>query len=270
MKNLLLTISALSTPFALQAAIFTTVGTYDENVVVANTVDSSLTSYTVAQFTSDVSTAYAANSGGVIGFNGYSTNQLFTTIEAPFGTDSSKTLNISFGGGLTHHTALSLGSASPISGQSIPGHTGSTALGQGPNADSVDANVDIDFLFDSITGGEAFEAITKVGLTYVGRSNGGGLDNSDNVTITAFFSNATSSSVTTNANNAGGERFVGFEAPANTSITRLLIDIPADINRRVYVDDLGFVTSVVPEPSTYAAIAAGLLVLVTYIRNRRK
>lgn len=266
MKNLLLTISALSTPFALQAAIFTTVGIYDENVVVANTVDSSLTSYTVAQFTSDVSTAYAANSGGVISFNGFINNTVVTSIEAPFGTGSTKTLNISFGGGVSHHVALGLGSANPISGQA----GGSTAFGQGPNSDNADANVDMDFLFDSITGGEVFEAITKVGLTYVGRTNGGGLDNADNVTITAFFSNATSSSVTTNANNANGERFIGFEAPANTSITRLLIDIPADINRRVFIDDLGFVTSVVPEPSTYAAIAAGLLVLIAFVRNRRK
>ncbi|MDX2109658.1 MAG: hypothetical protein SFY80_05385 [Verrucomicrobiota bacterium] len=249
------------------AAIITTTGVYDENIVVTNTVDSSLTAYTVAQFSSDVATAFSNNRGGVIGFNGFSTNTVIPSIEAPYGLNATKSLNITFNGGISHHIVLGLGSSAPISGQTSPSSS-STAFGQGPNSDG-DANYDIDMQFASITGGEPLEVITGLGLTYLGRTNGGGLDNLDNVTITAFFSNSTSSSVTTNANNVGGERFIGFQSPANTSIDRLLIDLPADIGRRVFIDDLAFITTAVPEPSTYAAVF-GFLAMVVALIVRRK
>lgn len=268
MQKLSLIVSTLLAILAVHtagAAIITTTGVYDENVVTTNTVDSSLTSYDVAQFTTDVATAFTNNMGGVIGFNGFTNNTLLDSIEATFGTSGAKTLNIDFN--TTHHIVLGLGSANPISGQSTS-PAGSTAFGQGPNNDG-DANYDIEFTFGSITGGAPFEAVTSLGLTYIGRNNGGGLTNATQVTITAFFSNETSSSVTTTANNAELERFIGFQAPENASITRLYIDLPSDIGRRVFIDDVGFVTSVVPEPSTYALIGGFATVLLVMLRRRK-
>lgn len=234
-------------------------GVYDENLNQPNFVDSSVTAYTVAQFTADVATAHAAGFGGVIAFDEFLNNTQISgnSIQAPFDSGS-KTLNITVPGNAGWITN-GLGSANPISRGISTGAFGT---------DNDDSGVaDFDFQFGSITGPNALsgERVDSLGFTYIGRSNGGSLNNASQTTITVTYSDLSTEVYTIAANNAAGERFLGFQAPTGEGITRLQITGIAD--RRTFIDDLGFTT--IPEPSTYAALAGALALGLVAWRRRR-
>ena len=241
---------SLATSIQSQAVVVTTNGIYDP--ATGNNVDSSATiaPNDVATFTTAVLAANGLGFGGVIHFD-LGTNTAGTTLEATY-AGAAKTLNITTAPGFNIQTITS---ATVLSGMAM-------VL---PVADTTDDNATI--TFSSITNGLALEAVTQVGFTILSRAATG---YPQDITVTAFYSNGSSTVVVSNIGNtiATDDTFYGFTAPTGFAITSILFNPANDtLDSRPVIDDFGFITSVVPEPST-AILGCGAMLIVLARRKR--
>jgi hypothetical protein len=250
------------------ATSFGVVGVYDAtdntNAVDTNSSGNPLSSTLlndVAGFTTGVLSAHGANTGGVINFgSGGSPSTL-----------DQNTLNITYGGAKTFTISTSVtffGGTPPASGavdirnnlSTITPISSSSALLPNQSGGITSWN----FTFGAISNGLIGEAITTAGFTILSRTGA-----AQDATITWFLSNGTTVVDTENfiSSNGGDDTFVSLTAPADTSITGFTIGYggvtTAATDRRIGIDDLGFITGVVvPEPSsaTLLIAAAGLAI----------
>jgi hypothetical protein len=233
-----------------RAVVVATDGSYDP--ATGGNVDSSATiaPNEVATFTTAVLAASGAGFGGVIHFD-LPANQAGSTLEATY-AGGTKTLNILNNPGFNIQTTTS---ATVLSGRALL----LTAT------DTGDDNATL--TFGSITNGLALEAVTQVGFTVLSRNSTG---YPQDITITAFFSDGSNSAVTSNIISGLGtdDTYFGFTAPTGFAITSILFNPTGDaLDGRLVIDDFGFITSVVPEPST-AMLGCGAL-LVMMVRRKR-
>lgn len=234
-----------------RAVVVATDGIYDP--ATGGNVDSSATiaPNDVATFTTAVLAANGLGFGGVIHFD-LPANQAGSTLEATF-AGATKTLNISNSPGFNIQTTTS---ATVLSGRALL----LTATDTGDDNGTL--------TFGSITNGLALEAVTQVGFTVLSRNSTG---YPQDITITAFFSDGSNSAVTSNiiSSLGGDDTFFGFTAPTGFAITSILFNPTGDaLDGRLVIDDFGFITSVVPEPST-AVLGCGALLGMLVRRNRR-
>lgn len=246
-----------------KAVTITTVGTYDP-AAQANQVDfnasgnllSSTAATDVGGFTANVASAFAGNQGGVVNFD-FAANTTFSVIDAVYGLNGNKNLNITASKVLRATTTTS---GTPISGTRI-------VL---PDADLASDAYTLTFGNITNTPGGAVvpgEFVSQVGLTVLSRNTGAF---PSNVTLTAGFSGGGTASQTALIDRAQGtdDTFYGFVAPAGQSISTLSVALANTTgDARALVDDLGFITAVVPEPASATAVLAGLAGLT--LRRRR-
>jgi len=233
-----------------RAVAVTTDGVYDP--ATGNNVDSSATisPNDVATFTTAVLAANGLGFGGVIHFE-LGVNTPGSTLEASY-AGATKTLNITTSPGFNIQTITS---ATTLSGMGM-------VL---PVTDSTNDNATI--TFGSITNGLALEAVTQVGFTILSRAATG---YPQDITVTASYSDGSSTVIVSNIGNvaATDDTFYGFTAPTGFAITSILFNPANDgLDSRPVLDDFGFITSVVPEPST-AMLGCGAL-LVMLVRRKR-
>lgn len=209
-----------------------------------------------ATFGPAVSAAFTAGRGGVINFE-VAENTAGTSLEASYASGA-KTLNI---------TASEAFSIQTFSGSTPVSGTFGLLL---PSAN--DSNDNATLTFTGITGGEPGEAVTSVGFALLSRNTGTGTsDYTQTVTVIATFSDGSTATASDTINGANGtdDTFFGFTAPAGLSIASIGFDPALDArDSRTVIDDLGFVTSVVPEPASASLVvlaAGGLLA-----RRRRR
>ncbi len=209
----------------------------------------------VAGFTLAVSDAFLLNFGGVINFDtGFSTSQIASGASPGF--------SVNYGSGskffdVTTSRAVrttQYGSATAISSSGTPASQ-FDLLGTDENLQTLVVS------FGAISGGISGEVIKTIGFTALSRN---GVTPTLSMTAT-FSNNATatlSDSLTGTA--AADDTFYGFTAPSGLSISSLSITRSV----RVPFDDLGFITAVVPEPTSGLLLLGGLA-LVGARRVRR-
>ncbi len=242
-------------------ATYATVGTYDStsntNTVDRNASGNALVSADrndVAGFTPLVSTAFAAGLGGVINFDTSTASGDSSPLSGTYDSGA-KGLNIAVS---QPYSVISSGNVSPISGSNsliFP-------------SDSLATNA-ASFTFSLSGATLANEAVTQIGFTLISRRSG---DPTTATVVTTFSDNSTSTAPTisftapgTSNPNPAEDTFYGFTAPAGLSISKLDISFSGGDGRRT-IDDFGFITAVVPEPSTALLGALGSLCL---LRRRR-
>lgn len=246
-----------------QAAVLRTVATYDAatNANVVDTIASASNANGVAVasdlantlggFKTRIATAFAANNGGAVDFDGlnYATTpasvlgnntSLGTQLDLQFGTGLSKTLAIT--SNETLRTAA-YGSATAISG--------ALSFDDGDTADGF-----FTLNFGSITGGAANEGVLEVGVTVLSRNTNGG---TTTMTVKYNDNSTTVLSSVIAATAAIDDTFYLFTAPAGKSISSLQI---SGTGGRRPLDDFAFITGQVPEPTAMAVVGlAGVLAL---------
>ena len=250
-------------------------GTYDENTTQANTIEQSATFasstgsataaniVTAASFDPTVETQAGLGFGGVLTFDTpINTNDqvpstgIASPINATF-NGGAKSLDITYTlgtgvairqGNLTNRTPISAnnGSTPGFAFTTVSEAPGTLTLGFGP-----------------VAGGLDNEQVTQAGFTFLSRTS----RNYGVVSATATFSNgdAVTASFTNNVLSAGGQdTFFGFLAPDGSSISGISLSTTGGAG--FSIDDVGLVTSNVPEPGSLGLLAAGGL--LTLLRRR--
>jgi len=240
------------------AAILTTAaGVYDEQATQLNQVDQSATTptsgtislITLAQFKTDLATAFPVGLGGVIHFDdvvGPLANQ--TAITASY-AGGLKTLNISGTGFQMDMSALAAVGAQPISGNNYL---------RSNRSDGIQ-------LYNFDTG------LSAVGVTVLARNAARNItalvtyDDNTTGTIGPFAVNAASNPLSSTAT---PDTFFGFSAPTGKLISSL--QLAAGTNNFFVIDDLAFITPI-PEPSSVCLWGMSAIGLVGgwIKRNRR-
>ncbi|EDY17116.1 hypothetical protein CfE428DRAFT_5298 [Chthoniobacter flavus Ellin428] len=186
-------------------------------------------------FAPAVASAFTNHMGGVVSFD-VSGDALTSApaIAASYG-GGTKTLSI----GLTAGSALDISPLAPPSGTA-----GVTNCLTAPDTGS--ALGDISFTLGSITGGQASEHVTEFAFTYLTETVLNGLT----VTVTATFSDQSTSTVTRTVNRNTTspvyDTFFGFVAPSGTYIVSVALTSNTTRGDTTHIDDVGFVTAVVP------------------------
>lgn len=243
-------ISMLLLASSAEASPVPTVGIYDENSVQSNAVDFEATgsSFSLSEFTAAMSDAFLADRGGVN--HGYVASQL----ELHFGTHQTKTLLLDQIEGSNIGSGVPNGSPIPISGSAAMASTPSggfefTAFG-----------------FTDILNADPDEHIVAFGVTTLSVTN----RDYGNVTVTGRLASGASLSATRHMfEPAGaGDTFFGLQAPASDYFTSFTMtyDGGAGIDNRLWFDDIGFITAVVPEPASASFLILGVVGLM---RRRR-
>jgi hypothetical protein len=252
-------ICVLSSGSRLDAAIMTTAsGVYDEQTTQLNQVDQTATApisgsislISLAQFKSDLATAFPLGLGGVIHFDDVSgpiTNQ--TEIKAAYASGS-KTLTVTGTGNQVDMNALTAVNAQPISGSNYLRNTVNTGVQ----------------LYSFDTG------LSAVGVTVLARNVARNItalityDDNSTGTLGPFTVGAVANGLTSNAT---PDTFFGFSAPTGKLITSLRLS--AGQENFFVIDDLAFITpTAIPEPSTYALIGMTAIGLAgTWMRKKR-
>ena len=165
-----------------------------------------------------------------------------------------KSLTVTSGNGTWHWPGETSSGRTPISGVNSLGKDGSDIF-------------DFDILIGAIANGLVNERVTSLGFAVLERS---GTNLGSPVAVTASFSDgSTAVSTATISGAAPGsseDAFFGFTAPTGTWITSVTFN-PANFTT---VDDLSFITSIIPEPSTLAAAATGACMLLGRHQRRRR
>jgi len=253
---LAIVISICAMGLSQAVVVLNTVGVYDSTNN-ANAVDRvAAGSISLTTFTTDVATAFSNNLGGVIDFNTGSINTQ-TGIDAKYGTGLGKTLSISTSSNYNIQTSNNIRAISDT--QSITGHF---------LLDSTATQFST-FTVGSITNGSVGEVVTQFGFTILARNGGG----TPTIVVTATFSNATTASasaaftVTSTIPSTTEDSFYGFTAPAGKSISSVQVNYGAAGDLRRGIDDIAFVTSVIPEPSTFLMGLGGVSLLFIFRRR---
>lgn len=258
----------LVSSFSQAATSLSVVATYDvsgASTVHTNSSGNALSSTAlndVAGFKSAVATAHGTNTGGVIDFG--------STAATNAGD-----LNITYGGGKKFTVTSQVGGASGV-GQSIDVRSnlgtlspisGTTALlitsGNAPRPTSWSLS------FGAITLGSPGEAITTAAFTLLSRDGF-----ASDVTVNWFINGSSTPILNDSENIAIGagvdNTFFSYTAPAGSAVTGFQVVFGSDStdnDRRLGIDDIGFITGIVPEPG--AAMLAGLASLAGLVRRRR-
>jgi len=239
---------ALSTP----SQAVPTVGIYDEPSQ-ANGIDFVAIGSTLnpAQFTFDVAAAFDRDFGGV-----YQCDAIGNPFVVSYGAAQTKILSIVSG----ENTILSVGSSSSLA-RSISG-----------DGIWVSRLPEMVFLLDGAVTGIPDERVVEFGLTILSRSSFGSDYPLGDVTATAQFSGGgTAISSRHISEGVGlGDTFFGFAAPDGQSLVSVTFT-SAD-GYSLPIDDIGFITTVVPEPSVGLLAAGGLLLFFGFrtINRRRR
>ncbi len=248
-------------------------GVYDEaltdqdNTMVGiqnNAVDNSAPSgVTVATFTTLITTGFSAGTAGVIDFNGltgvFAVND---DIRASFAGGTKFVSFTNVNDPTTGATGELFGNNQSSSRSAISGgvnsHLSANTTG-GPTRN------DFEFTIGGVTGPGALvnEFVTSVGGTVLSRSGGNGT-----VAFTATLDDMSTIILndTISDSNGGDDTFFGVTAPAGRYITGVKFDLSND-GFFTAIDDLGFTTSVIPEPSSALLLLGGLGSL-TLLRRR--
>ncbi|MHC5033539.1 MAG: PEP-CTERM sorting domain-containing protein [Planctomycetota bacterium] len=237
----------LATAAAAPAATLGTVGVYDSTSN-SNSVDSEApgNSSTLADFTTNVATAFAANGGGVIDFTtGWDGDPGPTTWTVTYGAGESKTFlltspNTTNQRGLQVRADDAWDTNEAISGTSY-----------GVDLDgNVNKHPDHVFRLDFHTFSTSGEGIVELALTALSRDGYGG----SGVTFTfkAFFDDATSATIVdvVTGGQSVDDTFFAFGAPTGKTIVALeATGTPnSELGHRLNIDDLAFITSAMSEP----------------------
>jgi hypothetical protein len=259
---------AVFTGFAHGATITSvgTTGTFD--AAGSNDIDLDPTGQ-LTVFKADVATAFSNDQGGVIDWStavsptpdnsGTSPNNFLGATDAwaisvPYGTSGAKTLTITFDRAVGLYTN---NVANQVSGLS---DTNAIIADGGNNPIGLAFNM-------AFSGAD----IAETGFGMLARSTFGTGVNSR---ATATFSDASTSVINYNVDDGSTDTFLHFKAPSGQTITSVFVtwvdddgQSLANGQRRPVMDDFGFI--VVPEPSSLALIALGVLGGLCALRRRR-
>lgn len=253
MKTLSLAVMVLPcmVPLAHGAISFTAVGVYDAGTN-GNVVDASQTALTAAAHGSNVAAAFANGTGGVVNFDN--------------GTGSSGNWTVAYGAGLSLDVVVTGGQLNML--------TSDVAL---IKATPISGNAYYRMGGTSTTLAFNSTFLSEFGLTLLARSTDRNLGSivvtlsdgstatvsgSSNVTLTANTVTASSNYLTESG--SGVDRFFGYKAPDGKAITQIVVN---GVDNLV-MDDFGFITSPIPEPSVALLGVAGMAVGV--MRRRRR
>ncbi len=247
----LLAATLVATISGIAAAEWVAVADYDATTN-ANAVDVSATTTGTGQeiglsdFTTLVAAAHASGNGGVIDFDTFATGT--TTLDADYlyASFDSGNKSITIGG-----TGNSFATSIPFVGGGRTAISGTGMLGNNAYAGGAD------LAFSDLAEGEY---VTAVGLTLLSRGSGVVGATASDYTVTAYFGDSTSASQVSTLEVAQGtdDTFYGFIAPTGTYITNVTVRKTSGTYHAA-IDDLGFVTSVVPEPASVASLLVVVL-----------
>jgi len=239
-----------------QAVTLTVTGVYDENVNQTNFVDNQAPGNAMSSsaFATAVGAAFTAGRGGVITFDtsGNTNATVYSeTMDVNFGTG--KHLIVSSNQPYNFRQFMSIFS---ISGNGTA--DGSKGLAA---ADTVSNATEMALSFAQITGGLPGEVVTTAGFTLLSRN-----DFSQGVSI-EWFINGLPAAYSTQTDTIGmgagvDDTFFSFTAPASSYITGVRIvygGAAPGLDRRLGIDDLGFITATVPEPGRAVFLCMALV-----------
>jgi len=227
-----------------------TSGVYDENAIQINAVDflASSSVASIAQFKSDVATAFNQDMGGVI--DGSVMDTSFT-----YGVHQNKTLRLN-GIQFSSITASPIESPIPISADKAFAFS------------SLSTNLkSFSTKFAGIDGGLNGEGVVAIGLTVLSST---GADYGT-VTLTSFFPDAVSATATVNQSAGAGDTLLVIKAPPGTTFGGFFLRYTGTLgpNDKLWFDDLAFITAQVPEPSGIVLGAFGVLALFAFARRSK-
>ncbi|TLD70692.1 hypothetical protein FEM03_10285 [Phragmitibacter flavus] len=261
-------------------------GIYDENTRAANTIDAEApgNSVTLAAHTAVVNAAFNLGTGGVINFdqpNGVNadakgnsdTNNAGskTLINVNYGSGKSFAINTSLEFDMHVFTSLAAISGNPGSGGNSKGIAMAGGLGH-------DLKPGWSLAFGPISGGDPGEAITTMSFALLSRDFTGARDPMQ-VTVEWFLNGSATPSFTqtdmiddtryTAGGATGDDTFFSYTAPIGTYISGFSTIYGGTVNtdRRLGIDDIGFTTSIVPEPSR--ALFMGMAFVGCLMSRRR-
>jgi hypothetical protein len=234
------------------AITYTGVGVYDENAtivspnLISNQVDTdaaagvgSGSNVSVAQFTIDVLSAFNANSGGVVNFDGaaMTTEKAF---DVTYGLSQANTLTV---------TLTTLAGAVPTFSFQTGGDANSVPV-SGTQYFGLSSGSDFGFTFSV--------PLVKWGLTALSRTQARTVNS---VTITlddasTYLFSGEAITASTSGTNGPDDTFFGYAAPSGRTITSVAIDASSAMRW----DEMGFV--VVPEPNAWLLGGFGLFGLI--------
>ncbi|WP_198141285.1 PEP-CTERM sorting domain-containing protein [Verrucomicrobium spinosum] len=273
----------------LSAAVTLSVSsTYDENTRAANTIDGEAPGNSIAlgTFKTAVGAAHAAGTGGVINFDMPNGSNADAKGNSDTNNSGSKTL-ISVGYGGTKSFAINTSLAYDMhvftSLAAVSGNSGASGTSKGiaiasgmPDNSAVASSWTLNF--GEITGGLPGEAITSMGFVLLSRDFAGTTGDLP-VTVEWFLNGGTTASysVTDQVKDekwvdgvtTGDDTFFSYSAPVGSYISgfKMTYGGTIDTDRRLGIDDIGFTTSVVPEPSRALLVAVAMTGLM--LRRRR-
>jgi hypothetical protein len=231
---------------------FPAVREYDENVVATNTIEFTApgSSMSPAQFAATVALAYDRDQGGVL--DGTAVSGLTGTAE--FGVNQNRTIQF--------NVPTNWGVSSPSEGNPISKLNAWTTV-------NVTVPRRITFEFPNpVVGGPPGEHLAQMGITVLSSN----VAAYGNVRGQADFSGGGAQILNANVPLGFGthDTFFGFKAPAAQWITRL--ELEAAAGTRMWLDDLGFVTTAfeIPEPAALSTAAVALASLPGYRAARRR
>jgi len=252
---LMVLIAAVNRPAA--AATFQAVGIYDAPSN-SNTVDDDVPFGSITTFPTTVSGSFLVDFGGVIDFetgftpSGNPTN-IGTSFDVSYGASQTKELTFTTDVDMLVWTNDTAGQVEPLTGSH--------------NLLPVDNQVQWELNIGPIVNGAEGEIVTQIGFTVLSRDPGGSNPSGADVEVTALFSDGSTLTLSENVDDEIGtdDTFFLFTAPFGESIEKLSFDNLSTEGtpnqRRLPIDDLAFVTTVVPEPSSLMLIALGLPML---------